>query len=55
MAKAKSRVNERATAADRDPAFSPRIRDGVPGVGVVRLGRALETSLSSKVSTCQNC
>ena len=32
--KAKSRINERARAADGDPAFSARIRDGVPGMGL---------------------
>ena len=31
--KAKSRINERAKAAGGDPAFSARIRDGVPGMG----------------------
>jgi hypothetical protein len=28
--RARSRINERARAADRDPAFSRRIREGLP-------------------------
>ena len=31
-----SRVNERARAADRDPAFSQRIREGLPLPAPVR-------------------
>ena len=27
-----SRINDRARAADRDPDFSRRIRDGLPGM-----------------------
>ncbi len=30
--KARSRINERGLAADRDPAFSRRIREGLPGM-----------------------
>jgi hypothetical protein len=31
--KARSLINERARAADKDPAFSKRIREGLPGMG----------------------
>ena len=29
-----SHINDRARAADRDPAFSSRIRDGLPGMAI---------------------
>jgi hypothetical protein len=29
-----SHINDRARAADRDPAFSSRIRDGLPGIAI---------------------
>ncbi|HSI03428.1 MAG TPA: DUF4105 domain-containing protein, partial [Myxococcota bacterium] len=29
--RARGRINERALAADQDPAFSARIREGIPG------------------------
>jgi hypothetical protein len=33
-----SHINDRARAADHDPAFSNRIRDGLPGMAIPSIG-----------------
>ena len=48
-----SHINDRARAADHDPAFSSRIRDALPGIAIPSVGLwSKEAALRGFETTC---